>query len=119
MQSDSYIKQHKIRSTAQNKALHLLCQQIADYCVEHGITTEVLVKDFEVYPTMETIKSMIRQAGVEKYGKTSTSELTTTELQKCYEETVARHIAQITGEYFPFPSQETTNEALKSLEQFL
>lgn len=112
-------KQPKIRSTAQNRALHKLCQDIADYCTEHGITAEVVLGGFEVYPTPETIKMMIRKAGEEKYGKKSTSELTTTELQKCYEDVVQRHIAEKTGEYFPFPSEETRLEALQSYEQFI
>ena len=96
-------KKKKPRSNRQNKALHKLCTDIADYCVETGITTEVLVRNFEVYPSMETIKDMFRQVGRAKFGKTSTSNLTTSELQRVFEE-VSRHISEVTGEYFPFPS---------------
>ena len=112
-------KKPKQRTADQNKSLHLLCNQVADYCVAHGITAEMILRGFDVYPTMETIKMMIRQAGRAKYGKDSTSDLTTTELQACYEDVVARHIAEKTGEYFHWPSQETTAEALEAYEKYM
>ena len=106
------------RSHRQNKDLHKLCTDISDYCVETGITTEVLVRNFEVYPSMETIKDMFRQVGKEKFGKNSTANLTTVELQQCYEE-VARHISEITGEYFPWPSEENRLEALNAYNDYV
>jgi hypothetical protein len=111
-------KKKKPRSYRQNKSLHMLCQQIADYCVETGITTEVITRNFEVYPSMETIKDMFRQVGKEKFGKNSTANLTTVELQQCYEE-VSRHISEITGEYFVWPSEENRLEALQSYNNYL
>lgn len=107
------------RTKKQNNALHKLCTDISDYCVEHGITADILLQGFHVYPEMETIKMMIREAGKRKFGKKSTSELTTTELQKCYEDVVSRHITEKTGEYFPFPSEETRAEALESYNQYI
>lgn len=107
------------RTDKQNNALHKLCTDISNYCTEHGITADILLQGFYVYPEMETIKMMIREAGKRKFGKNSTSQLTTTELQKCYEDVVARHVAEKTGEYFPFPSEDNRREALQSYEQYL
>jgi len=112
-------KKKKTRTGQQNKALHKLCQDIADYCVETGLTADVLLEGFGVYPEMETIKMMIRSAGMQKFGKKSTADLTTTELQKCYEDVVQRHVAEKTGEYFPFPSEETRKEALESYNKYI
>lgn len=112
-------EQNKKRTDKQRDAHWLLFQQIADYCVEHGITTEVLVKNFEVYPTKETIADMFRQAGKRKFGKDKTRDFTSRELQLVYEDVVGNQIQPITGEYFPFPSEETRLEALQSYEQFI
>lgn len=112
-------KQNKIRTDKQRNAHWLLFQQIADYCVEHGITTEVLVRNFEVYPTKETIADMFRQAGKRKFGKDKTRNFTSKELQEVYDDVVGNQIQPITGEYFPFPSEENRLEALNAYNNYV
>lgn len=92
-------------TTAQRKALHLGCQQIADTLMEHGIPLEVALKDLEVTPTMKVIKDAFRTIAAAKYQVTSTEELGTTQIRDTWDD-LTKTLAQNTGINFGFPSAE-------------
>lgn len=105
------------RTKKQNNSLHLFCDQLAEELTDNGISLQVFIKDLSVDLTGENVKSAIRAIGKAKFGKTSTADLTTKELQACYEE-INRHISQW-GIHVPFPSEETRAEALESYNQYI
>ena len=107
-------KVEKQRSLAQNRALHKYCQELAIELNNAGIGIDVFMKNIEADHTMESVKSLWRAFAKAKYGKSSTAELTTSEINAIYDE-VNRHIAQF-GIYMSFPSQENTENYLNSYE---
>lgn len=106
--------EEKQRTPKQNKSLHKYCIELADVLNEHGITIRQLFAEVEADNTMESVKQLWRTFARMKYGKESTKDLTTSEIQKVFEE-VNRHISQW-GLHMPFPSYENTDEYLKSYE---
>lgn len=110
-------KKEKQRSAAQNRALHKYCAELANELNGCGISLSVFVKDIEVDHTMESVKALWRAFAKVKYGKTSTAELTSPEINAIYEE-VNRHIAKF-GIHMAFPSADNTDEALQSYEKNL
>lgn len=98
------------RTLSQNSALHLYCQQVADECLEHGITLKVVsdaVEQFGIHPDMENIKSFFRALGKAKYNKSSTASLTKNELQDIY--LTLRQALVGVGIFTEFPSDDTMN----------
>ncbi len=106
--------EEKQRTPSQNRSLHKYCTELADVLNEHGITIRQLFAEVEADNTMESVKQLWRTFARMKYGKESTKDLTTSEIQKVFEE-VNRHISQW-GLHMPFPSYENTDEYLKSYE---
>lgn len=104
----------KQRSQAQNRALHKYCTELATELNNAGVGIDVFFKNVEADHTMESVKSLWRGFAKVKYGRDSTAQLTTSELNNVYEE-VNRHIAQF-GIHMAFPSQENSPNALKSYE---
>lgn len=103
----------KTRTSAQNRALHKYCTEIADLLNESGISQSVFYKNIEADYTKENIKELWRSFARVKYGKKSTTEFTTQEINAVFEE-VNRHISQF-GIHLPFPSQENTDNYLLNL----
>lgn len=95
-------KAERQRSPSQNKSLHLYCQQVADTLNQHGISQEVFFRNIEADFSMETIKNLWRSIAAKKYGKTSTTELSTKQIDEIYDE-VNRHLAKFSI-HIPFPS---------------
>ena len=110
----------KRRSNQQNKSLHKYCEQMANECVAHGLTTAVILQNLQVYPTMESIKDILRQIGKVKFQKESTADWTSQELQAVFTE-FYQHMIEITNGTIdiPWPSLENSNEYLQALEQSL
>jgi hypothetical protein len=102
MAYDSFDKPIRPRTSTQNRALHKYFEEVADVLNESGITQDVFFKDIEVDYTKETIKHLWRCISKKKFGKESTADLTTTELQEVYEE-MNRHVSKF-GFHIPFPS---------------
>lgn len=76
----------KQRTPDQNRSLHKFCTDVAQEAIANGLTMQViLAKTLELEPTMEGIKSIFRQIGKSRFGKTSTKDLTTKEMQEVYE----------------------------------
>jgi len=96
----------KQRTSAQNRALHKWCQECAVELSNAGITVQAFVKDLEADFTMETVKMMWRAFAKAKYGKESTTELTSKQINEVYDE-CNRHLAKFEI-HLPFPSQEET-----------
>lgn len=108
-------KQQKQRTMKQNKALHKYCQELANELNACGVSMYVFSKDISVDHTMESVKSIWRAIAKAKFGKNSTADLTTIELQQVYEE-VNRHISNF-GIEMSWPSEENTDEYLNSYER--
>lgn len=92
------------RTLQQNKALHKYCIEVAKELNDAGVTVEAFVKNIQADFSMETVKMMWRAFAKAKYGKESTTELTTKQINEIYDE-CNRHIAQF-GIHVAFPSQE-------------
>jgi hypothetical protein len=92
------------RTPKQNKSIHKYFDEVAVELNNQGITLEVLLKNLEVDITPSVIKDIFRKIGEIKFGRTSTKDLTTKEIQECYEE-FNRHLAPH-GVHVPFPSFE-------------
>lgn len=103
----------KQRTNPQNNALHKYCQEVCVELNNRGVTVAAVMKDLEADFTMETVKMMWRAFAKAKYGKTSTTELTTKQINEIYDE-VNRHVAQF-GIHLAFPSSDdyTMSEAWK------
>lgn len=95
------------RSAAQNRAIHLYCQQFADKCNELGISMqELLKKTIEISPTKDSIKhgmwAVINKA---LFNKKSTKDHEKDEVTQVYE-----HMNRFSAENFhfsiPFPSDD-------------
>lgn len=103
------------RTIQQNKSIHSWFNEVSRELNNAGIDYQVLVKGLRVDSTPELIKATFRQIGLVKYGKKSTAELTTTELQGCWEE-MNRLLASV-GIHCPYHSQENTEEYMNSFIQ--
>ena len=74
------------RTNLQNKSLHKWFEEVSRECNNSGIDMKVLVSNLRVDTTPESVKSVFREIGKVKYGKSSTAELTTKEGNECFEE---------------------------------
>ena len=96
------------RTDQQNRAIHKLYADIANHCVANGIdqkTTINTFQNFETPVTPEFVKETWRVIQTNMFGKKSTTELTTTELDRVYD-VFNKFWSEVTGEHFPFPSLE-------------
>lgn len=109
--------EQKQRTKKQNSSLHKYCTDVARELQNSGITVQVFFKDIQADFTMETVKMIWRAFAKAKYGKESTTELTTKQINEVYDE-CNRHLANL-GIHIPFPSEELTEEYLKSYENIL
>lgn len=99
-------KEEKQRSLAQNRSFHKFCADVADQAKANNLTMQtILAQSFELEPTMERIKDILREIGKTMYGKTSTADWTTKEMTE-----VAEIFNRFWGEKFglhcPWPSLE-------------
>lgn len=104
----------KIRTIPQNKALHLWCEAKARQLNESGIALSLVFRNIQADYSMELVKEFWRLFAKAKFGKTSTAQLTTKQLQDVFDE-VDRHFAQFGVEHIPFPSQSETESYLATM----
>lgn len=110
-------KVEKQRTLLQNRALHKWFTLLSTELNTQGLDMRVVLKpDWKIWWTPESIKeNMFKPLMKAMYNKDSTTELTTAQVDKVYEQ-----IMQIIGERYgvniPFPSQESTEEYLKSYD---
>lgn len=76
----------KIRTMRQNNSLHLWCEEVARELNDRGIDMRVLVKNLQVTHTKDSVKGIWKAIGEAKYGKKSTTELTSKEIDEIYDE---------------------------------
>jgi hypothetical protein len=97
----------KQRTNQQNKAIHLWFKLIADECQKDGITIDMIVgKNIELIATPYLLKEYYwRPIQKYLYGKKSTTQLTTKEIDKIYD-VANKLIGENTGIHIPFPSIE-------------
>jgi hypothetical protein len=113
------IKPNK-RTLTQNASLHKYLTMVAHELETMGFTMQDVVEKVslaEIYPTLESVKEVIwRPIQKAQLGKTSSTTLTTAEINKVYEP-MAQFLAQNFQISLPFPSQENTEEYLQSYEK--
>lgn len=76
----------KIRSDRQSRAMHLWCTEVARELNDRGIDMRVLVKNLQVSHTKDSVKGIWKAIGEAKYGKKSTTQLTSKEIDEVYDE---------------------------------
>lgn len=74
------------RTDQQRKAVEVYFKEVSTELNNSGIGMANFLKDFEIDVTPQSVKDVFRAIGKAKYGKESTADLTTTELQGCWEE---------------------------------
>lgn len=92
------------RTKKQQASLQIFCRNLADQLNEAGISQKVLLENFEIDNSEESIKNLFRQIGLQKYKKKSTADLTTKECQLVYEE--VNRGTSLKGVHEPWPSEE-------------
>lgn len=102
------------RTSRQNRAVHKFFEEASNELNNSGISQKLLIQNLDVEHTPQSVKSIFRAIGKAKFEKTSTADLTTKELQDCFEE-ITRLFAQH-GIDMKFPSYEDSEEYLKSYE---
>ena len=76
------------RTISQNRCLHLMFNQVSESLIEQGIDQRTIVKDLDGYSapvTPEFLKLVFKQIMYTMYRKTSTTELTTSEMTTCFD----------------------------------
>ena len=102
MSKDAFDKEVRPRTPQQNKAMHVYFEEVANELNESGLSVQAFLKDFEIDYSKEMIKGIWRRIALTKFGKDSTADLTTRELQDVFEEfnrQLSKH-----GFHIPFPS---------------
>ena len=103
------------RTIKQNKALHKFFQEVSAELNNQGVDVRVMVKNLRVDSTPEMVKDIFRAIGKEKYGINSTTELTTRQVNDCFDEFNRMLAAE--DIYIPFPSYQESEEYLKSFNE--
>jgi hypothetical protein len=100
---------NKIRTLRQNSSLHKWFKESADECLNCGVCiNDILEQTMELQVDEEFIKWLFRRIGRKKYGATSTSKLTTSQVNFIYDEMVKFFAEKVNPpvELPPFPSLE-------------
>jgi hypothetical protein len=99
------------RTTKQNAAMHVWFKEVADECVNNGVTmNSILMKVAEMQVDELMIKSLFRKIGLKKYGKDSTTKLNPMEVNRIYDEMVKFFATQVDPPTVlpPFPSLDNS-----------
>lgn len=104
----------KQRTSRQNRSLHLLFKQLADQFNETGKDVQTVLSKPVSIPWNETLVKELIFRPVMKVitGKKSTAELTTVEIDKCFE-ILSKHLGETLGLEIEWPSIETLIEMEK------
>ena len=96
-----------IRTAAQNRALHLWFQKVADELNAAGLDMRIVLKeDIQIDWTKKNIKEYLWRPIQEAYIKEhSTTKLTTKDIDKIYD-FLSRHLGEKFGLFVAFPSLE-------------
>lgn len=101
-------KEHPQRTNAQNRALHLMFQQLADELNNKGLYIQKVLKaDAEVQWTQLGVKEYLWKPIQEAIiGAKSTTQLNTKDIDKVFE-TINKHVGEKFGIAIEFPSVES------------
>lgn len=104
----------RTRTLQQNRALHLYFQFIADELNEFtSFSYNGLMKDFEIPYTMEIVKQFIwKPIQIAMFGKTSTTKITTQEINKIID-VINKYFAE-KGISITFPSWESYSRLVEN-----
>jgi len=110
-------KKREIRTSQQNKAIHLFCGLLARELNDAGLDMRVVLKPTIQIPwNMETVKrDLWKPIQLAMLSKDSTTDLDTTEVSKVYD-VLMRHLGERFGVELDFPSVESTEEYYQSIE---
>lgn len=107
------------RSKSQNDAMHKYFEMVAHELRNQGQTMQDVIQKIsmvEITPTTNSIKEIVWKPVQEVVlGKTSTTQLTTKEINQVYE-VVSMFLAKEFKVDIPFPSQELTTNYLQSYD---
>ncbi len=105
------------RTKQQNRAIHKLYTDLATELNTLGLDMKIILKpSYQIWWTPESVKEHLwKPLQQVMYSKKSTTELTTMEVSKVYEQ-LAHIIGEKHGVEIAFPSQMETEEYLKSYE---
>jgi hypothetical protein len=103
------------RTLPQNNSLHNYCTEMAQELNNAGITMAVFMQNIEAEHTMESVKSLWRAFAKAKYGKTSTKDLTTQQIDVIFDE-VNRHVGQW-GLHLDFPHYPDDEEIKRQIHE--
>jgi len=92
------------RTSQQNKALHIWCEELARESQAQGISYKAVVQNMSVDWTPEAVKGIIRAVAKAMYKKDSTADLSTIELTNVCKEVDKIFLEQ--GININFPSFE-------------
>lgn len=98
----------KQRTTSQNKALHKMFSEVARELLDAGIERKTIVDDLDTFsvPIDDAfVKEVWRAIMFSQTGKVSTTEMTTSEIDKVYD-TFNLFIGENYSVHIPFPSME-------------
>jgi hypothetical protein len=101
--------EEKSRTEQQNKSMHKWFKEVSDECLAQGVTiNDILGKAMSLQVDEGFIKWLFRRIGKKKYGKTSTANLSTKEIDLIYDEMVKFFALQVDPpvELPPFPSRD-------------
>lgn len=101
-------KEYPLRTSQQNKALHVLFELLADKLNEAGLDMRKTLKpEIDIPWTGASVKEYLwRPVQFAQLDKDSTTELTTADVDKVFD-TINRHLGEKFGLHVPFPSIET------------
>ena len=98
----------KQRTISQNKSLHKMFDEVARAMLEQGIERKTVVQDLDTFSCpidAAFIKEVWRAIMFTQTGKQSTTEMTTSEIDKVYD-TFNLFLGENYGVHIPFPSFE-------------
>lgn len=102
------MEENRQRTIAQNRALHLYFTQLADELTSAGLDMRRTLKaEIDIRWDGRMVKEYLWRPIMEaKLGKTSTTEMTTTDIDKVFD-TITKHLGERFGLYIQFPSIES------------
>lgn len=103
------------RTITQNKSLHKYFEEVSRELNNHGVDVKVLVSNLRVDATPEMVKSIFRTIGKEKFGIISTAELTTKQVNECFDE--FNRLLSNVDISISFPSYTESEEYLNSFNE--
>lgn len=103
------------RTIKQNKSIHVYFEELSRALNDSGVDFRVLVRNLRVDASPTLVKAVFRQIGAVKFGKGSTADLTTTEIQECYDE--FNRLLALEGVHVAFPIYTNSDEYLAGYEE--